>query len=228
MRMYRPQRHILIVLASLTSCASQQEEHVGCPSSASAEACTVFNLTNQDRAAFAEESDQAEPLSWSDEIAQVAQAHAEDMCERAFFSHISPEGVGPSERAAAAGLDFPLAENIAANHHPHAAVYRWMLEPTCVGHRANILDPRAVEMGVGYVICNNPNNPALGQHHHVVQNFRLDFSRTTSPYCNNAATHCQLPPSPPSTAQCPQALINAGLCPEPYAELLAEWSCPDD
>ena len=55
-------------------------------------------------------------LAPSQELARVARAHAEDMAQRSYLSHVNPEGQNPLQRAQAAGLSgFRLfAENIGA------------------------------------------------------------------------------------------------------------------
>lgn len=47
------------------------------------------------------------PLSEDARLSAAAAAHARDMLSRGYFSHLSPEGLGPMERAASAG--YPAA-----------------------------------------------------------------------------------------------------------------------
>ena len=147
------------------------------------------------------------------------------MCENIFFSHTNLEGKSPSARAAAAGLSYGLAENIAINLDPGAAQYAFMEEPTCMGHRANILEPRAIEVGIGYFICNNPDNTVWNGYHYVTQDFRWNFSIGESPYCQNSVLTCQIPPNPPTTAPCPANLIAWDFCPVPSEDTLQGWGC---
>lgn len=55
------------------------------------------------------------PLVWDTAIAPVARAHSADMVRRDYVAHVSPDGDGPPERLAAAGVDCTAgsAENIA-------------------------------------------------------------------------------------------------------------------
>ena len=46
-------------------------------------------------------------------LAAVARAHSADMRDRDYFSHTSPEGLSPFDRAERAGIDYSRAENIA-------------------------------------------------------------------------------------------------------------------
>ncbi|MEZ4460122.1 MAG: CAP domain-containing protein [bacterium] len=193
------------------------------------EACVMFTLINQDRALFTQESGGGTPVQWSEPIWAVAKAHAVDMCTRGYFAHNTPEGVDPSGRAAAAGLSYGLAENISVNLDPQASQYGFMEEPTCRGHRGNILQKRATEVGIGYHKCNRPTSQyQWGQHHHIVQDFRWNFSIPANPWCTVAANDCEIPPNPPTTGVCPQQLVGFGFCPTPDASTLTGWGCPND
>ncbi len=94
------------------------------------------------------------PLSTSRKLQAVARAHSEDMARSGYFSHRSPDGVGPADRFRARGIAYrKVAENIAENRGAEdtvaAAVEGWMRSP---GHRANILDPEVTETGVGIAV----------------------------------------------------------------------------
>lgn len=193
------------------------------------DACIMLTHVNNDRAHFSQESNNAAPVAWSEEIWAVAMAHSRDMCDRGFFDHRNPDGQSPSDRAAEEGLNFGVAENIALNFDAGAAQYAFMNEPTCVGHRGNILDPRMTEVGIGYHVCDRPTSEyRWGEHHHVTQNFRMNFMIGTAPYCSNDATHCEVPADPPTTAVCPDQLIQWGFCPTPSADMLPQWGCQQD
>jgi len=188
------------------------------------QSCIMFTYINQDREHFAAESDNAAPLRWNEAIWEVAKAHTVDMCENEFFNHYNLTNQSPSDRAAAAGLPYGLAENIAINLDPGAAQYAFMEEPTCVGHRANVLEPRAIEVGIGYHTCNNSN--FWNGYQFVTQNFRWNFSIGASAYCQNSSLTCQIPPNPPTTAPCPDDLIGWGFCPVPSEDTLQGWCTP--
>ena len=164
-------------------------------------------------------------MRWSEDIWVVAKAHAIDMCESAYFAHVNRSGLDPNGRAVAAGLDYGLAENISANFDPRSTHYGFMSEPTCVGHRGNILDRRLVEVGVGYHKCNNPSF-VYGTNDFAVQDFRGDWSISPSEYCTTPATECELPDDPPSVATCPDELLN--YCESPNVGWLSSWGCPND
>jgi len=157
------------------------------------QACIMFELMNRDRALFLEtESGGATKLRWSEDIWEVAVAHSRDMCARRYFAHDTPEGKSPTDRARDAGLDYPLGENIAISANPYQAQYAFMNEPTCRGHRMNVLSSRYTEAAVGYHVCGD-------NRHYATQNFR-GRDGALSAYCSSQANHCKLPPDPPSVA----------------------------
>lgn len=81
-------------------------------------------------------------------LAAAALTHSKDMVDRDYFSHTSPDGKGPGDRATAAGYPSWSGENIAAGYPtPAAVVQGWMDSP---GHKANILNCQSKATGVGY------------------------------------------------------------------------------
>ncbi|MEV0476641.1 CAP domain-containing protein, partial [Streptomyces prunicolor] len=76
------------------------------------------------------------------------EAHT-DMVARAFYSHTSPDGSQPWDRAAAAGARRrTIGENIACGQRTATEVVEgWMNSP---GHRANILKPDFTHIGIGF------------------------------------------------------------------------------
>ncbi|HYT10159.1 MAG TPA: CAP domain-containing protein, partial [Mycobacteriales bacterium] len=81
-------------------------------------------------------------------LTAAAEAHSKDMVDRDYFSHTSPDGEGPGDRAEAAGYPRWSGENIAAGYPtPEAVVQGWM---SSAGHRANILNCESKATGVGY------------------------------------------------------------------------------
>jgi uncharacterized protein YkwD len=102
----------------------------------------VLALVNQARAAAGCGAVTADPA-----LAAVARAHSADMRDRGYFSHTSPEGLSPFDRAEQSGIDYSRAENIAFGQADAAAVMEaWLESP---GHRANILDCELTKLGVG-------------------------------------------------------------------------------
>ncbi|QHY97019.1 General stress protein 16U [Streptomyces sp. S4.7] len=107
-------------------------------------ASDVVALTNAERTAA-----RLRPLSDDPRLTTAAQAHSDEMVARGFYSHTSPDGRQPWDRAAAAGCTHRgTGENIACGQRSAAEVVRgWMDSP---GHRANILKPDFTHIGIGF------------------------------------------------------------------------------
>ncbi len=102
-----------------------------------------------ERVNLARREDGKAPVTIDPDLDRAAQAHADDMVERGYYGHVSPQGVGPQDFVQATG--YPpyafLAENIAKGlYTPTEAVERWLDSPH---HRENILDRRSVQTGLG-------------------------------------------------------------------------------
>jgi stress response protein SCP2 len=104
----------------------------------------VVAATNRERAASG-----LAPLALEARLGTAAQAHAEDMVARRFFSHDSPDGRSVADRVLAAGYLYSVvAENLAAGQRSAAEVVEgWMNSP---GHRANILSRDVRQIGIGF------------------------------------------------------------------------------
>ena len=94
-------------------------------------------------------------LSHNKRLGRAARAHARDMVSRRYFSHTAPGGVSFVDRIMRAdyidpGEGWTLGENLAWGSYqlatPRSIVHRWMQS---TGHRANILNPRFREIGIG-------------------------------------------------------------------------------
>jgi uncharacterized protein YkwD len=80
-------------------------------------------------------------------LGQAARLHSQDMAARAYFSHVTPEGVTFDQRIVAAGYPSPGGETIAAGYPtPAAAIDAWMNSP---GHRAILLHATLRHFGLG-------------------------------------------------------------------------------
>ncbi len=93
---------------------------------------------------------------------------SQDMAQRNFFDHTSPEGTTPADRIAAANYTgtYPVGENIAAGYSTAQEVMDgWMKSP---GHCKNIMNPDFLELGVGYF---HTNQDAARYNHYWTQNF---------------------------------------------------------
>lgn len=86
------------------------------------------------------------PVALDDRLTRAAAGHSQDMAADNFFSHDSQDGRGFADRIRATGYPAPRSENIAAGQRSAAAVMEsWM---NSAGHKANILDCTATEMGL--------------------------------------------------------------------------------
>lgn len=103
----------------------------------------LVDITNQNRV-VSEES----PLKMNPVLDGAAQAKAEDMAKRGYFSHNDPDGREPWYWFEQAGYNFRYAgENLAINFSDSEDVVdAWMKS---LAHRANILNGNFTEIGIG-------------------------------------------------------------------------------
>jgi uncharacterized protein YkwD len=119
-------------------------------------------LINRERRAAGER-----PLRPNARLRRAAQAHSRSMAFEDYFEHVGPGGVTPLARLRAVGYisssraSYEVGENIAWGTlylaTPRAIVAAWMASPA---HRANILDARFRETGIGVT----PRTPAALAH----------------------------------------------------------------
>lgn len=113
-------------------------------------AAQIVTLANKERARSGCGALTPNPL-----LERAAQGHSDDMARRNFFDHTNPDGQGPGDRITATGYSwFTYGENIAMGQPtPESVMQAWMNSP---GHRANILNCRFAEIGVGVVTSGGP------------------------------------------------------------------------
>ena len=109
----------------------------------------VFNGINAKRAAHG-----LPPLTWSPELAQAAQAHAEDCSQRHYGSHVSSDGARLRSRLARVGVKPAYtSENWVFARAAQSAVDWWYNEPPGRDpHRRNILSSRYTAVGIGVAV----------------------------------------------------------------------------
>ncbi|MEM6501059.1 MAG: CAP domain-containing protein [Cyanobacteria bacterium P01_C01_bin.89] len=130
---------------------------VSTPSPTSTFEQEVVTLVNEARARSG-----LAPLVYDPLLGGLAESHSEDMLQRDFFSHTSPDGVSFSDRVQQAAIPGPAAENIGVGYAtPQAAVTGWL---NSSGHRANILNPSFTKIGVGHVF--SANDPGTERWNH--------------------------------------------------------------
>lgn len=92
-------------------------------------------------------TESAGTLEWSPILELAAQMKANDMAEKGYFSHNTPDGKTPWYWFRLAGYDYVAAgENLAVNFVDSRDITEaWMRSPT---HRANILNKNYTEIGI--------------------------------------------------------------------------------
>jgi uncharacterized protein YkwD/uncharacterized membrane protein required for colicin V production len=88
-------------------------------------------------------------LTWAPDIVPVGRAHATDMWERKYFSHVSPDGKDVGDRLEEHKVKYQLAgENLALAPTLQTAHTGLM---NSQGHRENILEKRFKKIGIGVI-----------------------------------------------------------------------------
>lgn len=124
-------------------------------------------------------------LALNGKLNQAAQAKANDMAARDYWSHNTPDGQTPWTFITAAGYDYQAAgENLAYGFATsNDTITGWMNSP---GHRANILNSNYIDVGFG--IINIPNYQNSGPQTLVVAFYAHPATVTATP-----------PPAPTTT-----------------------------
>jgi|GEM_PF-5030830 uncharacterized protein YkwD len=132
---------IFLTLLSLTTFGVWVAHFSNAQAKSPVTASEIIRLTNEQRLA-----DGLLPLSVSPQLQLSAQKKAEDIVERNYWSHNTPEG----EPFWVFVQDYDwryLGENLAANFNTaEKAMTAWLNSPS---HRANILNPLYQDIGVG-------------------------------------------------------------------------------
>lgn len=122
--------------------ADRYMKETGSPYFAAVVAAVLVDLANDDRAAS-----NLNDLRINPKLVAAAQAKANDMAEKGYFAHQTPEGYDSWHWFEIVGYDYTHAgENLAVNFSESADVERaWMESPT---HRRNILNENYTEIGI--------------------------------------------------------------------------------
>jgi len=94
------------------------------------------------------------PLKREPRLDRAAQAHADDMLKRSYYSHDTPEGKSAMARVQSAGyIAYEAGENIARGQFSIDEVVRgWMGSPQ---HREHLLSPEFIDVGFGLAFGRN-------------------------------------------------------------------------
>jgi uncharacterized protein YkwD len=104
----------------------------------------VINITNIYRAS----NGSLPPLTENPKLDFSAEKKLQDMFQKGYFEHISPDGVGVGDLGTLVSYEYIIiGENLALGNfkNDQALVDAWMASP---GHKANILNKRYTEIGV--------------------------------------------------------------------------------
>ncbi len=134
----------------------------------------MFGLINQARAANLPGWLKTANLRWHPGLAAVARGHAQDMQQRQYIDHNTPEGLSAARRLERYGMTYlACGENIGVvygpNSHTQQGVYdihhAFMNQPrSFTNHRGNVLNPIWTHVGVGVAYA--PSGTLL-----ITQNF---------------------------------------------------------
>jgi cell division septation protein DedD len=127
----------------------------------------------------------------------AAQAKANDMASRDYWSHNTPEGNAPWVFFANAGYSYVTAgENLAYGFDNSSnTVTAWMNSP---GHRANILNNSFVDVGFG--MANSPNYQGTGPETIVVAMYGSMVAGATAPIAPTPVAKAPTPAPTPAPA----------------------------
>jgi uncharacterized protein YkwD len=122
-----------------TACGAEQSAPTSANSTQISDA--IFCMTNQVRASYGLPAFRRDAR-----LDAAARLHSADMATRDYFAHVTPEGLTPTDRAAAQGYTVGVGENIAYGYpSAAAAMIGWMASD---GHCRNILGS-AQDIGIG-------------------------------------------------------------------------------
>lgn len=139
----------------------------------------IHNLMNEQRRSYG-----LQPFTWDENLASIARSHSQDMANRDYYNHDSPEGKTFSDRYSQAGYNcqIPIGENrislggenilqsytFGSYRHMGTVIteYNWYTESEIVktavtgwmnspSHKENILKPYYQREGIGMEIMSN-------------------------------------------------------------------------
>ena len=136
---------------------------------------TAFvNMLNETRGSFGLDS-----LTESQALDEAAQMKADDMVQKQYFSHISPQGLTPWYWFLQSGYEYKYAgENLAIGFYDSKEAFNaWLNSPS---HRENMLNKNYKEVGTAVLTGFGPNNAVV-----VVQLFGAQLPQKVLANINN-------------------------------------------
>jgi hypothetical protein len=96
-----------------------------------------------------------DPVELDTELSVISRAYSRDMAERDFFGHYDPDGQGANDRVREAGLRCLVTENVGVYRSDSSTLVQTVSDLMngfydSGAHRANILDPDATHIGIGF------------------------------------------------------------------------------
>lgn len=150
-------------------------------------------------------------LTLNSKLSSAAQAKANDMVARDYWSHNTPDGKEPWVFIDAAGYDYTKAgENLAYGFaNSNDTVIGWMNSP---GHRANILDVSYKEVGFGF--ANSASYVGTGEETIVVAMYGTPTNSTVQVNTTTTSTAPAVKAAPTrSSNNTPQPVIQDTVVP---------------
>lgn len=168
---YIPLLAISILILSLLRPWSGTNQHDVLAYSTDISAASLLRSTNNQRVNY-----QESPLSINKKLAAAAQAKANDMVKRDYWSHTSPDGREPWAFVSNKGYNYEHAgENLAYGFlTSQDVVAGWMNSQS---HRENVLNSNYSEVGFGY--ANSPDFSGKGNSTVVVAMYGKPASSTS-------------------------------------------------
>jgi cell division septation protein DedD len=150
-------------------------------------------------------------LAMNSLLSQAAQAKANDMVARNYWSHVTPDGIQPWQFIANTGYSYSAAgENLAYGFDTSSsAVSGWMNSPS---HRANILNDTYQEVGFG--IANSPDFNGDGEETVVV----AMYGKPAKSYAPSTVQNGRAASPAPTTKKVTETPVAAEPTPTPAAE----------
>lgn len=174
----------------------------------------IIALTNTERA-----SNNAGVVTDDALLDAAAQAKANDMAAKGYFSHTGPDGKTPWQWIAGSGYKYQYAgENLAVRFVDSVDVVNaWMESPT---HRANIVKPVYTEIGVGVAQGMYEGQSAT----FVVQYFGTPLGSGGAN--NNSTIAANAPAAKPASVQVTPAKVAVASTPAPVAVSISDTPLP--
>lgn len=136
---------LLLALPGLACSGSSPTAPGGGPTASSVEA-SAFARINQSRRGDGKGELMLDPV-----LSEIARSYSRRMRDEGFFGHEDPSGQGLVDRLRASGITFSLAgenlANVGGASDPAARAHELLMGNST--HRANILDARYTEVGIG-------------------------------------------------------------------------------